>query len=145
MAENHTEKKVIRRLIEDWYVALGRGDAAGLAVAYADDVAVASLAPPLWSHGRQAYIAAMAGWFSTFDGPLKGEPEKLSIVAGDSVAFVNGFSHIVGKKKDGSPMDLRTRLTLCFEKRGGKWLVVAEHASVPFDMQSFKPLIGLKE
>lgn len=145
MAGNRAEEKVIRSLIDDWYAALNRGDAAGLAVAYADDVAVASLAPPLWSHGKQAYIAGMAGWFSTFDGPLKGKPEKLSIVAGDMVAFVNGYSHIVGKKKDGTPMELRTRLTLCFEKRGGKWLVVAEHASVPFDMQSYRPLIDLKE
>lgn len=145
MTGNHAEEKAIRSLINDWYAALGRGDAAGLAAAYADDVAVASLAPPLWGHGRQEYINGMAGWFSTFAGPLNGEPEKLSIVAGDTVAFVNGFSHIIGKKKDGTPMDLRTRLTLCFEKRGGKWLVVAEHASVPFDMQSFKPLIALKE
>lgn len=145
MAGNRAEEKVIRGLIDDWYAALNRGDAAGLAVAYADDVAVASLAPPLWSHSKQAYIAGMAGWFSTFDGPLKGEPEKLSIVAGDMVAFVNGYSHVVGKKKDGASMELRTRLTLCFEKRGGKWLVVAEHASVPFDMQSYRPLIDLKE
>jgi|SRR5665213_1081581 len=145
MASHTTEEKVIRGLIDSWYAALGRGDAAGLAVTYVDDVAAASLAPPLWTHGKQEYINGMAAWFSTFDGPLKGEPEKLSIVAGDSVAFANGFSHIVGKKKDGTSMELRTRLTLCFEKRGGKWLVVAEHTSVPFDMQSYRPLIGLKE
>lgn len=145
MARNQLEETVIRGLIDDWYAALSRGDAAGLAVAYAEDIAVASLAPPLWSHGKQAYIMGMTGWFGTFDGPLKGEPENLSIVASDSVAFVNGFSHIVGRKKDGTSMDLRTRLTLCFEKRGGKWLVVTEHASVPFDMQNFRPLIDLKD
>jgi uncharacterized protein (TIGR02246 family) len=145
MAGNHADEKVIRGLIDAWYAALRHGDAAGLAVAYADDVTVAGLAPPLWVHGKQEYIKGMAGWFSTFDGPLNGEPEKLSIVVGDSAAFANGFSHIVGKKKDGTAMELRTRLTLCFEKRGDQWLLVAEHASVPFDMQSFKPLIGLKE
>jgi uncharacterized protein (TIGR02246 family) len=145
MAGNRAEEKAIRDLIDAWYDAFGRGDAVGLAVAYADDVAVASLAPPLWNHGKQAYIAAMAGWFSTFSGPLKGEPEKLSIVASDSVAFVNGFSHIVGKKKDGTAMDMRVRLTACFEKRKGKWLTVADHTSVPFDMQNFRPLIDLKE
>lgn len=145
MAGNHAEEKTIRDLIDAWYAAFGRGDAAGMAVAYAEDVVVASLAPPLWSHGKQAYIAGMAGWFSTFSGPLKGEPEKLSIVAGDSVAFGNGFTHVIGKKKDGTPMELRMRITLCFEKRGGKWLVVADHTSVPFDMQNFMPLIDLKE
>jgi uncharacterized protein (TIGR02246 family) len=144
MASNTAEEKVIRGLIDDWYAALGRGDAAGLAVAYADDVVVASLAPPLWTHGKHNYIESMTQWFGTFDGLLKGGPENLSIVAGDSVAFVNGMSHIFGKKKDGFMMDMRTRLTLCFEKCDGKWLVVTEHASVPFDMQSYKPLIDLK-
>jgi hypothetical protein len=41
-------------------------------------------------------------------------------------------------------MDMRTRLTLCLVKRDGRWLVVTEHASVPFDMQNYKPLIDLK-
>jgi uncharacterized protein (TIGR02246 family) len=145
MSSNSAEVKVIRGLIDDWYAALGRGDAAGLAAAYADDVVAAGLAPPLWTRGKHKYIENMKGWFDTFVEPLKGEPEALSIVAGDSVAFVNGFSHIVGKKKDGAVMDLRARLTLCFEKAAGKWLVVTEHASVPFDMQNFKPLITLKE
>jgi uncharacterized protein (TIGR02246 family) len=145
MSSNSAEVKVIRGLIDDWYAALGRGDAAGLAAAYADDVVAAGLAPPLWTRGKHKYIENMKGWFDTFVEPLKGEPEELSIVAGDSVAFVNGFSHIVGRKKDGAVMDLRARLTLCFKKTAGKWLVVTEHASVPFDMQSYQPLIGLKE
>ena len=145
MAEDRAEEQIIRGLIDDWYTALSRGEAAGLAVAYADDVAVASLAPPLWVHGKQEYIEGMTGWFGTFEGPLKGEPERLSIATGGSVAFANGYSHIVGKKKDGTAMDLRTRLTLCFEKREDKWLVVAEHASVPFDMRSYRPLVDLKE
>ena len=144
MTSKSSERKIILGLIDDWYASLGRGDAAGLAVAYAEDVEVASLAPPLWTHGKQKYIENMAWWFSTFDGPLKGEPEKLLIIAGDSVAFANGFSHIVGKKKEGWIMDLRMRLTLCFEKRDGKWLVVAEQTSVPFDMQNYKPLMDLK-
>ncbi len=144
MAGNNAEEQVIRGLIDDWYAALGRGEAAGLATAYAEDVAVANLAPPLWASGEQTYIENMKEWFSTFDGPLRGEAEKLSIAVGDSVAFANGVSHIVGKKKSGFVMDMRTRLTLCFEKRDGKWLVMSEHTSVPFDMQSFKPLIDLK-
>jgi uncharacterized protein (TIGR02246 family) len=145
MSNNSAEVKVICGLIDDWYAALGRGDAAGLAAAYADDVVAAGLAPPLWTRGKQKYIESMKGWFNTFAEPLKGEPEELSIVATDSLAFVNGFSHIVGKKKDGVVMDLRTRLTLCLQKAAGKWLVVTEHASVPFDMQNYKPLIGLNK
>jgi Ketosteroid isomerase homolog len=145
MTSHSSEEKVIRGLIDNWYENLGRGDAVGLAADYADDVAVASLAPPLWNHGKQVYVASMARWFSTFVEPLKGGPKKLSIVAGDSVAFVNGFSHIVGKKKDGTAMEMHMRLTVCFEKRNGRWQIVADHTSVPFDMQTYRPLIDLEE
>jgi ketosteroid isomerase-like protein len=47
MAGNHAEEKAIHGMIDNWYFALRRGEAAGLATAYADDVVVASLAPPL--------------------------------------------------------------------------------------------------
>ena len=144
MPGKNTEEAVIRKLIDSWYAALGRADATALAAAYKDDVLVAGLAPPLWTRGKHAYIHNMTQWFNTFDGPLKGEPENLSIVASDSVAFVNGFSHIVGTKKGGFVMDLRARLSLCLEKCDGKWQVVTEHASVPFDMQSYTPLLDLK-
>jgi ketosteroid isomerase-like protein len=55
MASNIAEEKVIRGLMNDWYAALMRGDATGLATAYADDVLVASLAPPLWTRGKHRY------------------------------------------------------------------------------------------
>ena len=99
MASNTGEEKVIRGLMDDWYAALRRGDAAGLAVAYADDVVVAGLAPPLWTRGKHRYIESMTGWFSTFDGPLKGEPENLSIVAGIRLRGSMGSATSLGRRK----------------------------------------------
>jgi uncharacterized protein (TIGR02246 family) len=139
------QETVIRSLISEWYGALARGDAPGSAKHYAEDVRFASLAPPLWSRGKQKYIENMTSWFSTFSEPLRGEAEELSIIAGEDVAFVNGFTHIVGRKKEGYTMEFRARLTLCLEKRNRAWTVVAEHVSVPFDMQNFKPLMDLAE
>jgi uncharacterized protein (TIGR02246 family) len=139
------QETVIRALIDEWYGALARGDAPGLAKHYADDVRIGSLASPLWLRGKQKYIESMTWWFGTFSEPLRGEAEDLSIVAGEDVAFVNGFTHIVGRKKEGYTMEFRARLTLCLEKRDRAWTVVAEHVSVPFDMQSFKPLMDLTE
>jgi ketosteroid isomerase-like protein len=88
----------------------------------------------------------MTEWFATFLEPLKGEPEKVEIVAGDTLAFVNGCSLLRGQKKgEDSEREWRVRLTLCLEKRAGRWLVVADHTSVPFDMNTLEPLMKLSE
>ena len=137
------EEAEIRALVGEWYGKLAQGDAPGLAKHYADDVRFGSLAPPLWSRGKQKYIENMTSWFRTFSEPLRGEAEELSIIAGEDVAFVNGFTHVTGRKKEGYTMEFRARLTLCLEKRDHAWKVVAEHVSVPFDMQDFKPLMEL--
>jgi ketosteroid isomerase-like protein len=50
----------------------------------------------LYGRAASTDIESMTQLFGTFDGPLKGEPENLSIVVGDSVAWVNGISHIFG-------------------------------------------------
>jgi ketosteroid isomerase-like protein len=51
MARDHVEEEAIRGMIDNWYAALGRADAAGLATAYADGDVVESLAPPLLHPG----------------------------------------------------------------------------------------------
>ena len=36
------------------------------------------------------------------------------------------------------------RVTVCFRRTGGRWLIAHEHFSVPFDMESGKALMNLE-
>ena len=46
-------------------------------------------------------------------------------------AWTAGTISVHGVKKDGSVDDFSMRTTEVWEKRGGKWLIIHEHASVP--------------
>ena len=72
------------------------------------------------------------------------EIRDLSITAGDEVAFSHGLSHVSATKKDGGQLDMWWRTTVCFSKVEGKWNVVHEHNSVPFDVGSGKASLDLK-
>jgi len=48
-----------------------------------------------------------------------------------NTAWTAGTVSCHAQKKDGSPDDMTLRTTEVWQKRGGKWLIVHEHASVP--------------
>jgi ketosteroid isomerase-like protein len=41
--------------------------------------------------------------------------------------------------KDGSKFNLTARVTDCYRKINGKWLITQEHVSVPVDLNTGKP------
>jgi ketosteroid isomerase-like protein len=81
----------------------------------------------------------------TFEGPIGFEIRDLAITTGDDVAFSHSLNRISGKRTDGQTTDVWVRSTVCFRKVDGEWMVVHEHASVPFYMDgSFRASVDLK-
>jgi ketosteroid isomerase-like protein len=64
--------------------------------------------------------------------------------ASDDIAFAHGLGRLTGTTTKGEQVDMSFRATMCYRKVGDKWLVVHEHASVPFDPQTNKALLDLK-
>ncbi|NLS02257.1 SnoaL-like domain-containing protein [Rhizobium sp. P32RR-XVIII] len=109
----------------------------------ADDVVEFSLAPPLAMTGKDP--AGLGGWFDTWEGPLGGDVRNAKLTIGGDVAFWSGLVNMTGTKTDGEKVDLWFRQTLGLVKKGGRWLVAHEHASVPFAMDgSGRALLDLK-
>jgi PhnB protein len=107
-----------------------------------DDYVQYSLAPPL-SHISDP--GNLAGWFTTWQGPVGSELRDLKIAVSGDTAFCFGLSHMTGNKTDGVEVDLWFRETLCFRKINGNWKIVHEHSSVPFYMDgSFRAAVDLK-
>lgn len=110
----------------------------------ASDILSFDVVDPLQQIGFDASSKRAAKWFSSFEGPIGYEMQDLSITAGDDVAFCHGLSHVSATIKDGGELDMWWRTTVCFKKLEGKWLVVHEHNSVPFDVESGQASLGLK-
>ncbi|WP_037079526.1 nuclear transport factor 2 family protein [Rhizobium sp. CCGE 510] len=109
----------------------------------AEDSVEFSLAPPLVCNGKDA--AGLQAWFNTWQGPIGGEVRDARLTVGGDVAFWSGLMRMTGTKTDGTEVDLWFRQTLGLVKRDGRWLVVHQHASVPFAMDgSGRALLDLK-
>ena len=110
----------------------------------ASDVLSFDVVNPLQRVGSDASRTRAKEWFTSFDGVIGYEIRDLSITAGDEVAFSHGLSHVSATKKDGGQLDMWWRTTVGFSKVEGKWNVVHEHNSVPFDVESGKASLDLK-
>jgi ketosteroid isomerase-like protein len=64
---------------------------------------------------------------------------------GDDVAFGHGFGRLSGTVKNGAATSgMWVRVTFCFRRIDGNWLIVHDQASVPFDISSGKGIADLE-
>lgn len=134
----------IRQVIEDWVQALRSRDVSKMMSNYTTDVLVFGATPPLQYAGAEAYRQKWQEMFDSIDGPIGHELRDLTITARGDIAFSHCLSRMRAKTKDGHGNLPWVRITLCFRKIDGKWLVTHEHASVPFDTASGRASLDLK-
>jgi ketosteroid isomerase-like protein len=75
---------------------------------------------------------------ASFKGPIGAELSDLKITSSDNLAFGHNIQHFTGTDLSGKPIDWILRVTDCYKRINGKWLIVHEHYSVPVDLQTAK-------
>jgi len=138
------EEVQIRALIDDRVKAVRAKDINRALSSMAPDILSFEVVNPLQQIGSDASKKRAEEWFSSFQGPIGYEIRDLSVAASDDVAFSHGLSHVSATRTDGGQLDMWWRMTVCFRKIGGKWMVTHEHNSVPFDVESGKASLDLK-
>jgi ketosteroid isomerase-like protein len=134
----------IRALIEARAEAVRAKDVHGAMSYHAPEAVLFDIINPLRYIGSSAGKKRAEEWFSSLKGPLDYEIRELSVTAGDDVAFSYGLNHVKGTKADGGELDMWWRATVCYKKIEGKWVIVHEHSSAPFDVTSGKASLDLK-
>jgi PhnB protein len=125
----------VRAVIAARLEATGAKDAAGSLAAFAEDVVVFDLPPPLAQPSEEMRDPARAQtWFDTWDGPIDVDLRELVVRAEGDLAFAHGLLHMAGRRRDGSEGDFWSRTTICLERRDGAWRIVHEHNSFPMRM-----------
>jgi uncharacterized protein (TIGR02246 family) len=140
-ADVETEIRVIMKARVD---AVQAKDAARLVAHHAPDVVAYDLLEPLQYKGVGGLRERAQQWFDGYDGPMSYEIGDLTVAAGDDVAFCHGLHHVAGTTKAGQKIDMWWRATQAFRRIDGRWRIVHEHSSVPFDMKSGKVSFDLK-
>jgi len=122
--------------IDKIFLALEQGhaekDAAAILACYTPDALIYNLPPPL--QGRGLDRGETEAWLATWDGPVRVSSADVGLQEGADLAWSTALNRMQGRKRDGETVDMWFRTTMCFRKTGGRWLIVHEHASVPFYM-----------
>jgi len=89
----------------------------------------------------------MKNWANafTFFRDVTYEVRDLALTVGDDVAFGHFFGRLSGTLKNGTETSgMWVRVTLCFRKIGGNWLIAHDQVSVPLDIPSGKGVADLE-
>lgn len=138
-----SDEAQIRQLIDNWTKALHAKDINGLMSHHAADILLFDAVPPLQYRGAEAYRMNWERCFPYFEGPIGCQIRDLSITTGDDVAFSHSLNQISGTTTNGEQIATWLRATVCYRKMDGKWMVMHEHVSVPFDPESGRASVDL--
>lgn len=128
------EEASIRERLTSMAQAIREKDADALMTHYAPDVVVYDVMPPLHVQGAAEYRKNFERWFGSMLGPIEYEMNDLRVSLSDSHAFCHFVGHVRGARKNGEKADYQVRVTTCFQKANGQWLVGHEHVSMPARM-----------
>ena len=101
-----------------------------------DSLFVFDVIPPREYAGASAYREDWKGVLASFNGPITAEISDLKITSSDNLEVGPSIQHITGTDCSGKNIDWTFRMTDCYRKINGKWLIVHEHYSVPVDLQT---------
>lgn len=137
-------ESAIRERIDSWIAATLAKDLDALMAHYAPDVVAFDAISALQFKGIDAYREHWAKCLEFCPGTMKFTLHEVRIQAADDIAFSHALSHCGGTNEQGEEQACWMRGTTAYQKRGGEWLIVHEHFSAPFDMQSGKMLSDLE-
>jgi ketosteroid isomerase-like protein len=103
-----------------------------------DTLFVFDVIPPREYVGARAYREDWKGVLENFNGPISAEISDLKITSSNGLGFGHSIQHFSGADHSGKNIDWTLRVTDCYKKIKGKWLIVHEHYSVPVDLQTAK-------
>ncbi len=143
-SRDSNSEAAIRQWVDRWAKAFRGHDLDGIMALYAPEVVAYDVVPPLQFSGREAYRKDYAEFLAQYDGPIDVEMRELRILVDGNLAYAAGLERIGGVLKGGQRSDVWVRFTSIFRRRGGRWLDIHDHVSVPADFGSGKAVLDLK-
>ena len=123
----------VRRVFEGWIKAVQTRNIDGVTDPHDDDVVMFDVADPPQLNGIDEYRDIWENFFPWFGPGGVFEPSDLSITAGADAAFTHCLVRCVGSTP--SEVEKPIRLTMCYSKIEGEWVIVHEHHSVAWELE----------
>ena len=116
----------VRQALAEWAAAVREADVDRAVAGRSEDVVLFDVVPPAEVRGLDAYRASWEQFWAA-QGRGQFDVSRLTVVAGDDVAFAHGFITIGAAGTEGFAI----RLTVGLRRDGDRWLVLHEHHSPP--------------
>ncbi len=139
-----TAESEIRETFDQWHNAVRAMDVGRIMPHYAPDVVAYDAIVKLQFRGVEAYRQHWQSCFDMCPGTMIFEVKDLQIMASGDTGFCHCLTWCGMRAPDGSEKAGWMRMTAGYRKTAGRWRIVHEHFSVPFDMASGKALFDLK-
>jgi uncharacterized protein (TIGR02246 family) len=139
-----TAEAEIRELLDSWSSAARAKDIDAIVSHYARDIVAFDAIAQLQFRGVDAYKKHWQACMAMCPGPMIMEIHQLNIAASGDVAFAHALSRCGSAAENGEEKTSWMRMSAGYRKRNGKWQIVHEHFSSPFDMESGKALFELE-
>jgi uncharacterized protein (TIGR02246 family) len=136
--------RALQDLIAERVAAVTTKDPAPLAARHDPDVVTFDVLPPLMSRGSRAVIDKTKSWFDGYASDIGYDVRELDVKSNDGLGFCSFVYHVSGTLQTGDEVDMWVRATLCCEQVDGRWRIVHDHESVPFDPSTGQAQISLE-
>lgn len=100
---------------------------------YSDDIVYFDVVPPLQYVGAAALRDRFREWFDGYQSGIGQDVHDMNVVVSGDIAVAFMLVRTGGTLKSGHELDAWARVTSCFRRLNGTWLVTHEHVSVPID------------
>jgi len=124
------DEAALKALDETFVQAFNKKDMDATLACYADDAVLMDPGPALIFRGKEEIKRGLGEFFKAQPSAQLKLDESHYKTSGDF-----GYGYILWtitmNGPDGKPMEMKGRATDVMEKRGGKWVLVTDHASVP--------------
>jgi uncharacterized protein (TIGR02246 family) len=134
----------LRARLDEWAKATRAKDIDAIMSYHAPDVRSFDCHSQLQLKGTEAYRKHLEACLPCIQGPMIFEIHDLDITAQDDLAFGHYLARCGGTGADGREHIVWLRATVCLRRMSGKWMILHDHLSAPFDPESGKAMLDLE-
>ena len=132
----------IRQIIADTVSAICAKDLDRIMAHYAQDVIIFDGIPPFQTKGADEFRRTWEACLPCFPDSFGIEMRDLSLTVSGDVAIAHWLFHFTGMATD-HPGPMWMRITSACHRKQGRWQIVHEHCSVPFDPETSQAVFSI--
>lgn len=136
MTATSNSESAVRAALDAWANANRAMDTDAIMACYARDAVSYDCHSAFQFRDAAAHRAHLEACFPYMRGPVTFDLHELTIVAQSDLAYCHYTVHCGCTGADGNEHWCWLRATSCLRKIDGRWLIVHDHCSAPFDPMS---------